>query len=236
MQVKIIFDKDTQDAKLHAGWGVSFLIDDKVLFDTGENGQWLIDNLKQLSVDTHRLESVIISHDHWDHQGGLWKILETVPNLKVYACPNFSNGFKEKVHSLGGRLIEIDKFTQVSEGIYTTGEIKGRYAFRYMPEQALVLKSSKGITILTGCAHPGIINIIENVKKNITDDIYLVVGGFHLITSRSSKVNKIVDSFKQLGIIKVAPTHCTGDGAIKLFREQYLDNFEELKVGRTIDI
>ena len=236
MQVKIIFDKDAQDPRLHTGWGVSCLIDDKILFDTGENGQWLIENLERLAVDTHKLESVVISHDHWDHQGGLWKILEAKPNIKVYACPNFSRGFKEKVKSLGGRLIEIDKFTQIEEGIYSTGEIAGRYAFRYMPEQALALKSSKGVTVLTGCAHPGITKIIENIKNNISEDIYLVLGGFHLMAKSSKAIKQIIEDFRKIGVKMAAPTHCSGEKAIGLFKQEYGDKFIKVEVGRYVEV
>ena len=234
MQIKILFDKDTEDKKLRTGWGVSFLIDGKVLFDTGEKGEWLLANMEQLKVDAGKIETVIISHDHWDHQGGLWAILETISKLKIYACPNFGRGFKDKVKSYNSQLIEIDKFIRIIENIYTTGEIGGRYAFRYMPEQALVLKTPNGLTILTGCAHPGIVNIIENVKKNLPGDIYLVLGGFHLITSRKGAVKKVIDSFKQLGVRNVAPTHCTGEKAIELFRQEYGNQFINVEVGKDV--
>jgi len=236
MQIKILFDEAAVDSSLHTGWGVSFLIDGKVLFDTGENGEWLFANMKQLKVDMGKIGTVVISHDHWDHQGGLWKILEINPNLKLYTCPNFSRGFKENVETLNVRLIEQDKFAQISEGIYTTGEIENRCAFRYMPEQALVLKTPKGITVLTGCAHPGIIKVIEDVKKNIPGDIYLVLGGFHLITTSKGEVKKVVDSFKQLGVRNVAPTHCTGKIAVDLFKEAYGEDFIEVKVGQAIEV
>ena len=51
MKIKVIFDKEALDKNLRTGWGVSFLIDDKILFDTGENGQWLIDNMQNLNID-----------------------------------------------------------------------------------------------------------------------------------------------------------------------------------------
>ncbi len=236
MKVEILFDKDTKDKKLHTGWGVSFLVDNRILFDTGEKGEWLLANMEQLKVDAGKIETVVISHDHWDHQGGLWKVLEANPAIKVYACHNFSKGFKDRVKSCNSQLVEVEQFTQIVDGVYTTGEIAGKYAFRYMPEQALILKTMNGLTMLTGCAHPGIVNIIENVKKNIPGDIYLVLGGFHLITSRKGAVKKVIGSFKQLGVQKVAPTHCTGNGAIDLFKEEYGDRFIVVKVGQILDI
>ena len=236
MDIKILFDNNSLDSRFLVGWGVSYLVNGKILFDTGEKSGPLLQNMKNMSVEISNLEAVVISHDHWDHTGGLWDVLKGNTKLKVYACPNFSKGFINKVKSYGNPLIEVDKFTQIAEDIYTTGEIPGRYAFSYLPEQALALKTSNGLTILTGCAHPGIIEIIENVKQNISGDIYLVLGGFHLIGKRKGTVKAIIDNFKKLGIKKVAPTHCTGNKAISLFKEEYSDEFIEVKVGQTIEV
>src|SRR4030042_462106 len=150
MRIKIIFDKITENKKLHTGWGVSFLADDRILFDTGENGSWLMENMKYLRVNISTMEAVVISHDHWDHQGGLWELLKNKIGLTVYACPNFSAGFKEKVRSLKGNLIETKKNIEISKGIFITGEIAGEYKGEYMPEQALVAKTDKGLTVITG--------------------------------------------------------------------------------------
>jgi 7,8-dihydropterin-6-yl-methyl-4-(beta-D-ribofuranosyl)aminobenzene 5'-phosphate synthase len=236
MQIKILFDSVALDNKFSTGWGVSYLIDGRILFDTGEKSGALLKNMKNMDVHISDIKVVVISHDHWDHRGGLWGVLKENNRLKVYACPNFSRRFKNRVKSYGAQLIEADKFTQISKGVYTTGEIGGRYAFKYMPEQALVLKTPKGVVILTGCAHPGIINVIENVKQNIPDSIYLVLGGFHLMGKHKKTINPIVDKFRQLNIKKVAPSHCTGKNATKLFKEKYRDDFIEVKVVQEIEV
>lgn len=236
MQIKVLFDKQTQEKNLHTGWGLSLLIDDKVLFDTGENGQWLIHNIKNLNIDLNKLEKVVISHEHWDHTGGLGQILNEKKGLKVYVCPGVSAKFKKQVQSSGGDLIETDRLTQISENIYASGQIQARFFLSSLPEQALILKTEKGLGILTGCAHPGIIEIIEKVKQEFPANIYLVLGGFHLLDKTRGKILSIIDTFKKLGIKKVAPTHCTGNEAIKLFREQYNDNFIEVRVGQLISV
>jgi len=236
MKLKILFDKDTKNKKLHTGWGISFLVDEKILFDAGEKGSWLIENMKNLNVDIDKIETIVISHDHWDHRGGLWSILKENSNPKVYVCPNFSKRFTNKVKSYGVQLAEAGKFTPISKNVYTTGEIEGRYAFRYMPEQALILEAREGLTLLTGCAHPGIIKIIENVKQHISSNVYLILGGFHLMGKHKKTIEPIVDKFKQLGIKKVAPSHCTGKNATKIFRKAYGGNFLEVEVGQIIEI
>lgn len=236
MKIKIIFDTYALDKKFSTGWGVSFLVNDKILFDTGENGKRLINNMKKLKVNADKLETVVISHDHWDHRGGLWDILKKNPKLKVYFCPNFSRIFKKRIKSCKGKPVEMGKFMSLSRGIYTTGEIDGIYAGKQMPEQALVIKTRKGITVLTGCAHPGAVKIIEKVKQNISGNIYLVLGGFHLMGRHKKTIQSIVDRFKQLKIKKVAPTHCSGKNAMRLFKKRYGSNFIEVKVGETVEV
>lgn len=236
MKVKILFDKESLDKNLHTGWGVSFLINDKVLFDTGEKGEWLIHNMKLLDVEIDKIEAVVISHDHWDHKDGLWALLKERPGLKVYACSHFSKVFKEKVKSFKGKLVEIDKFSNIIKNIYTTGQILDRHAFRSIAEQAVAIKSAKGIIILTGCAHPGIIKIIQKVKQNLPGKIHLVLGGFHLMNAPDEVVKDIVANLKRLRIEKAGPTHCTGERATQLFKEEYGKDFLSIKVGQIIDL
>jgi len=76
MEVKTLFNNETINKDLRRGWGLSFLIDQKILFDTGENGFWLLENMRNLNVDIERIKTVVISHDHWDHTGGLWEVLK----------------------------------------------------------------------------------------------------------------------------------------------------------------
>jgi len=236
MQIKILFDSVALDNRFLTGWGVSCLIDGRILFDTGERPTPLLRNMKNMDVDIRDLKTVVISHNHWDHRGGLWGILKENPKLKVYACPNFSKRFKNRVRSYGSQLIEVDQFTQVYKDIYSTGEVEGRYGGKYMPEQALALRTKKGISVITGCAHPGIIKIVENIKKNIPGNIHLLLGGFHLTGKHKKTIKPVVNKLKQLGIKKTAPSHCTGKNATNLFKEAYGDNFINIRVGSIIDV
>ncbi len=237
MKIKILYDKKTGNKKLHTGWGVSFLVDGKVLFDTGENGPWLADNMKTLNVDINKIECVVISHDHWDHTGGLWELLEMREGLKVYACPNFSTKFKEKVKKLKGDLIEAKGITAIAKGIFYTGEIAGEYKGEYMAEGALVIMTKNGLSVITGCAHPGAIKIVNTVKKDFpNEDIYAVLGGFHLMDQDRSAIDATVDEFKKIGVKKVGATHCSGTSAEEVFKGRYKSDFIKIVVGQTLDI
>lgn len=237
MQIKVILDRDTLDRNLHTGFGVSFLINDKILFDTADNSRLLINNMENLGIDFNKLEAVVISHDHWDHTDGLREVIKRKPGLKVFACPHFSVGFKKKLRSLGGDLVESANPEEIAKDIYVTGEIAGRHTLLYISEQALVIKSENGISVITGCAHPGIIEILKKVKENFPkEDFYLVCGGFHLGGRRKQDVDLIAEGFKRMGAKKAGPTHCTGEEAIGIFRNKYKDGFISLKAGQTIDL
>ena len=237
MKIKVIFDKDTLNKNLRSGWGVSFLNDDKILFDTGEKGKWLLENMRILGVDINKIEAVVISHDHWDHWGGLWDLLAQKVGLKVYACPRFSKEFKEKVEKSKGELIETERFKEITTGIYTTGEISGAYHGKFMAEQVMVLKTDNGLSVITGCAHPGILKILEKVKAKFSNEpIYFVLGGFHLMESDRHAIEIIAENFKKMGIIKVGPTHCSGPQAEEIFKKIYQDNFVEIKTGEVLEV
>lgn len=81
MQIKVLFDSNAVDKRFSIGWGVSFLTGEGVLFDTGEKGDILFNNMKQMDVSAGDIKAVVLSHDHWDHTGGLWALIEQNPQM-----------------------------------------------------------------------------------------------------------------------------------------------------------
>jgi len=237
MEIRIIFDKASINKQIQIGWGFSVLVDNKVLFDTGEKGEWLLNNIKQMDININNdIDRIVISHDHWDHTGGLETLLKNRrKKTPVYICPGFSRETKEQIISCGGKPIEVKKFNEIAENIYVTGEISGIYKGKPMPEQALALKTDNGVSVITGCAHPGILKMLEVVKKHFkTDRLFLVLGGFHLLEEDSRVIEFIVKEFKNMGVETVAPTHCSGPKAEELFGKEYRERFIAVKAGKTI--
>jgi 7,8-dihydropterin-6-yl-methyl-4-(beta-D-ribofuranosyl)aminobenzene 5'-phosphate synthase len=236
MQIKILFENRRMNRNFLKGWGVSYLVDNRVLFDTGERSNYLFNNMDRMGIDISCIQAIVISHDHWDHTNGLWDILNKRQALDLYICPGFSPEFKNKLSTYACNTIEVGSFTKIYDNIYTTGQIEGKCGLDYIAEQALVLETDRGLTIMTGCAHPGIIKIVEQVMSHITGEIYLVMGGFHLLDDPLGKIKQVNNKFRQLGVQHVGPGHCTGDDAVKIFQESYKERFIDIRVGKTFEV
>jgi 7,8-dihydropterin-6-yl-methyl-4-(beta-D-ribofuranosyl)aminobenzene 5'-phosphate synthase len=235
-EIKILADNHTADKNFRICWGFSCLVNDKILFDTGESNEVLEFNMNKSGVSPKKITKIVISHDHFDHTGGLEAALKENSKAEVYLLPDFSNKLKSKIAFLGGRVIENNEFIEVDEGIYTTGKIEGKYGGNPISEQAMVIKSKEGLIIITGCSHPLITDIVEKVKKAFPKDrILIALGGFHLLEKDTSEVELVAEKLKKLGVEKVGPTHCTGEEAIRIFRKKFGDNCVQIGVGTTLE-
>ena len=236
MYVKVLHDTQAKKGLL-SGKGFSCLVGGKILFDAAESPNALVENMDRLMVSIKDIEGVVISHDHWDHTGGLWEVLKRKKGIKVYACPGFSKTFKDCVKELGGELILVEEPTEIVKDIYVSGEIKGEYKGKEITEQALIVKGDNGVSVITGCAHPGIMDILEHAKKKLkVDELYMVFGGFHLADMKREKISEIISGFKKIGVKKTGPTHCTGEKARRMFSGQYHDDFIPVKAGHIIHL
>ena len=212
------------------------MIGDNLLFDTFSNTKVLLANMKRMNIDVFNIRHVVISHDYWDHTGGLTGLLERSKKLIVYACPGFSNEFKEKVISSGVPLMEVEKFFRIEPNIYTTGEIAGIYADFFIAEQSLVIENNGKLSLITGCAHPGIVNIIEEVKEHFKKEVESIIGGFHMHDKTADKIASTAGEIMRLGVKKVYSTHCTGERAESIFRKKFTKDFALLKSGDILNI
>ena len=236
MNIKIIFDNNSQQ-NFEQGWGLSFLIDGHILFDIGEKAESLFNNMERLNIDIEAIDTVVISHDHWDHTGGLEEILKRRSGIEVYACPSFSQEFKAKVKAGKGKLIEVSTLKALTDTIFTTGEIEGLYKAKYIGEQSLVIRVDYGLVLLTGCAHPGIIKVLEVVKDFFKkENVVAVFGGFHLKDKDEEETLRVISKLKEMGVKRIGPMHCTGDKALAWFEESYKENYISLKSGSLFNL
>lgn len=221
MKVTVIAEGSTKKHRLLRQWGISFLVGDNIIFDAFGRTDIFQKNIAKFRMKTEHVKHIVISHDDWDHIDGLWYLLERIRNARVYVCPHFSKETKDRIRSYPVKMIEVKGFTRIDKNVYSTGEMIGHSDGRVVYEQSLVLRTPKGIVIITGCAHQGIINIVEKVTKRFKGRIYLLIGGMHLRDAAKEDVKKIVIKLKNHGIEKISPMHCTGSFAAGVIKKTF---------------
>ncbi len=232
VKATIIYDNYVHKDGLTADWGYSLLLeglDKTILFDTGTNPSIFRDNFEKLELDANRIDEVFISHEHGDHFGGLHEFLTMNKDIKVVVLNTFSDRFMGQYAGECRSLEVVSEPVEICKGLYSTG-IMGKA----IPEQSLVLNTEKGLIVMTGCSHPGIINMLKEIRATFNKDIYLVFGGFHLMADSDKKIAEIIDQMRELGVQKCGATHCTGEHQIELFREAFGKDFVEMGAGNVL--
>jgi 7,8-dihydropterin-6-yl-methyl-4-(beta-D-ribofuranosyl)aminobenzene 5'-phosphate synthase len=232
--ITIVYDNISYIKGLTSSWGFSCVVqglEKTILFDTGGNGQILLANMRQLSLDPQIVQVVVLSHPHSDHTGGLADFLQENPKVAVYLPESFPEHFKGEVKEDGARLVAVEEPVEVCQGAFLTGQMGTA-----IPEQALVLKTSQGLVIITGCAHPGIVDVVERSQEIGKTASYFVMGGFHLFGTSRPRVREIVGQFRDLGVARVSPCHCTGSEAMEMFQMAYGEDYIPCGVGRVISL
>lgn len=231
LKITIVYDNNIFDARLKTAWGFSALVEyhgQTLLFDTGGDGHILLENMRVLEIDPANIQAIVLSHAHGDHTGGLSALLDGKHNPTVYLLPSFAEAYKRQTEQIT-QVIEVAPGQVLGDGILTTGEIGGS-----IPEQALVIRTSAGLVVITGCAHPGIIRIIERAMELTGESVHLVLGGFHLGNKNKAELTAILADFRRLGVQKAAPCHCSGESAIGMFAAEFGQAFVKVGVGAVI--
>jgi 7,8-dihydropterin-6-yl-methyl-4-(beta-D-ribofuranosyl)aminobenzene 5'-phosphate synthase len=229
--LRVLFDNYSHDDQLETAWGYSCLVggpEGPVLFDTGSDGHILLGNMRMTGVDPRSIPDVVLSHEHWDHTGGLQALLAAGGAPRVHVPRAFAGAFAEGISAAGGRLVEVDGPAQIRGPVHTSGPMGSAIV-----EQALVVDCSPGVAVITGCAHPGIVEIVERTVSDRGGPVSLVAGGFHL--SSHPRVGEVVERFRQLGVERVGPSHCSGDGTREAFRREYGPAYLRLGAGALVE-
>lgn len=232
--ITIIYDNNRCDNRLGTGWGFSCLVrlpEMTILFDTGGNGSILLNNMTGLRIDPQEIDAVILSHAHGDHVGGLADFLEQNSDVTIYMPASFPQQLKARVRHQGARIEEVHRAGEISHGVLTTGELDGG-----IREQSLVIDCPQGLMVITGCAHPGIVNIVQKAKEIGESRVHLVLGGFHLGSASASTVEGVIKDLVRLGVDRFAPCHCSGNELRRLLRQRFGLNCLDCGVGKVITI
>ena len=227
--------------------------DSTLLFDTGQSGLFL-ENAEKLELSLSSVDGVVLSHGHYDHGGGLSAFFSRKGKFKLYAHPEaFKDKYHkegigkrdigipwslEAMIERGIEFIPVTAPKLLSGGEILTGPIErihlwdqnivgwvGKERDSLPDEQALLLPSSRGLIVIVGCAHAGLINTLEYVRR-ISEDkrIRAVIGGFHMLERSDEAIRSILEKLDEFDVNLWAPCHCSGIRAQAAFLRHYPQN------------
>ena len=263
--------------------GVSFLIEvesndakRRILFDTASYAKPILFNMELLNINPKTIDMIVLSHNHFDHTGGLLGIMKEInKEIPVFAHPNIfkvsfamdpefmyagipplRGGSKEEIEKLGGTWILSRDPIHLMPGVFTLGEITkeekvefekkvtiGLYKLekgRLVPDEVedeigLAINTKKGLIVIGGCSHPGIVSMAQKATKiSRIDQVYAVIGGFHLVDAEDERIQNTVNALKKMGVKKVYTGHCTGLKAENMFANEFGKDFEKLHSGKVM--
>lgn len=238
----------------------------KLLFDTGQSEKPVLYNMGLLGLDPREIDYVFLSHCHYDHTGGLLGILKaTEKQVPVIAHPTIFRrhfiikpylrdvGVPFRREDVGGLFLTAEPF-QIVKNLYSTGEIREREDFErasisvytlrngsiardeLLDDMSIAVKTSRGLVIVSGCSHAGIVSIIKRaIKITGESEIRAVIGGFHLIEAGEERIRRTVEEFRKLGVEEVYTGHCTGLKAEAAFLEAYGEKFHKIHAGMIME-
>jgi 7,8-dihydropterin-6-yl-methyl-4-(beta-D-ribofuranosyl)aminobenzene 5'-phosphate synthase len=232
LSIVITYDNNPDVDGLRAEWGFSCLVDGPektILFDTGGEGPVLMANMAVLGLDPCDVDVVVLSHAHGDHTGGLGEFLEVNPDVAVYVPESFDESFKRRSAGRAREVIEVEDAVAICEDVYSTGEMGSS-----IKEQALIVRTRRGLIVVTGCAHPGIVGMVERAQSLGGDDVLLVLGGFHLVRAGTGEIADVIAGLRDVGVKYAAPCHCSGDETREMFRKEFGPGYIAVGVGRSL--
>ena len=242
--------------------------DFRLIFDAGQTTT-CVHNAEVLGIDLVGVP-IALSHGHYDHTGGLARLLEKTGPVKVYAHPEvfvfrYSRrggalrqiGIpfrKEELEDMGAEFNLSRRAREIHPGLWLTGEVPRIVEFEgadedlvvlsekgeigvdpLLDDQALVLVLERGLFVLLGCAHSGMINTLEHARKVTgVETILGVAGGTHLGFGGEDKLPKTIEALRSLDIEILAPSHCTGFAAASALAAEFPDRFVLNSVGTEI--
>lgn len=235
----------------------------RILVDTGQMDA-LLHNADVLGIDVTQVDTVILSHGHYDHSGGILPFAQKNPHAAIYLQKGAAGNFWHADHCIGidpaipdlpqVRLLDGD--LRLDEELFLFTNITGRRFFPrgnegivriehgeripddFSHEQCLVIAENGEYTLLSGCAHNGILNILDRFREQFGCDPKRVISGFHLMKKTDYTPEEIAE-FRQLAQelctydTQFYSGHCTG-GAFPYLKEIMGSRLTQLHSGTII--
>ena len=269
MKVCVLMENTAACPDLQAEHGLSVYMETsghKILADTGQSSHtW--DNAVKMGVDLNAIDTVIISHGHYDHAGGLLSFAKMNPNAEIYMQKSAAGAFYHGERYIGidrnildlPRLHLIDGDKKIDEELSLFSGISGHRnspsgnrlltekingadvqdSFRH--EQYLVVTENEKKILLSGCAHNGILNILDRYRELYNSDPYAVISGFHMMKNTAYTQKEVRDIEQTAKELSRLPTifytgHCTGQPAIEIMSRYMPDNLKPVHTGDILEL
>ena len=225
----------------------------KILLDTGLSDAFL-ENAKTLDIDLTQVDMVVLSHGHYDHAGGILAFAKQNPDAKIYMQKTAGRDYynlrddSEKYIGIDKRILDLPQVHflsgdyRIDEEVYVFTDILGR---KYWPEgnmllkekveerfiqdafaheQCLVISENHEHVLLSGCAHNGILNILEAYQERFETMPDKVISGFHMMKHGEytlEEIETIEDTARELKKLhtRFYTGHCTGETAFSIMKE-----------------
>jgi len=233
MKINILCENTSSDKGFLAEWGFSTFIqtkDTNILFDTGYSDVYK-HNAEKLGIDLNKTDFVVLSHYHDDHSKGLqFHNFKTPKKLIIH--PQILEKLPTKE---AGKIKEDFEITSSKEpleftkDVFYLGEIPRQNDFekgvhkgdKMLDDSALAIKTNKGVIVISGCSHSGICNICEYAKKITKQNLYAIIGGFHLFEGDKETIAKTIDYFQKEKPEFLYPMHCVDFPTLSKFHSVF---------------
>jgi 7,8-dihydropterin-6-yl-methyl-4-(beta-D-ribofuranosyl)aminobenzene 5'-phosphate synthase len=239
LTVAVAYDDFPYKQRSQTDWGFAVYItgaEKTILFDVG--GRYLFDRMRKLKIEPDSVEVVVLSHIHGDHISELSVFLQQNSHVTVYLPASVPKEFKDSMRDYGAKIIGVEESFQICENVYSTGQLG-----KEIKEHSLIIRTDKGLVVMTSCAHGGIVNVINTARDLIPGRIFLVMGGFHddnrplpLEWATQGRIKEIISAFEQIGVRYVAPCHCSGERVRNLFKRYFGRKYISISTGKILTV
>lgn len=274
MIVTVLVENEKISKEYKAKHGLCLYIETKhhrILFDLGPDDS-LIHNANKLDIDLKAVDTVIISHGHKDHGGGLKSFLSINKQATIYIHERafldyYTSIFNRVKYNVGldktfknhQQLRSIQDYFEIDDELFIFSEVKGKKLVPlsnkdlytktdkqyksdlFEHEQHLIITENGYSTLVVGCAHRGIVNIIQSGEKFSSFPITTSISGMHLYNPISMKYETnefITDLAQELSTrpLRYYTCHCTGKKAFEILEKRLGQTISYLSTGARIEI
>ena len=212
------------------GYAVYIHADGKrILLDTGTDPDLMEHNLAVAGIDVNELHMVVVSHNHYDHAGGLARIRSMSPEIPVFVPPN-------QTFSVGDVQV-VEDHLQVTPTIYVIRARSKVPTAGISDDLSIVVRSRLGPYVLSTCSHSGVAQIVDRASEVTGEDVYYFSGGARLVSRPLADTRLVSAALDQRKVQVVSPSHCSLSHQVdKEFRKSLGERVQSSQLGRKIEV